>query len=202
MKETRGKILDVAEKLFAADGYSATPVRRIIEAAGVNISAVNYYFGDKESLFIEVLKRRFSEIEKDRFDRLQRHISGRAPENPTVEGIVRAFLEPLSGRLGDNTQPPKMLIRAFSEKQELKERLKKELFSDTRRVFGDAFQKALPHIPPLEVQWRFQFLISSMCGTLHTMDNVETFLGVPIDSEAMIDQLIWFVLNGIKTQES
>lgn len=54
-KETepaRARILQVAASLFADDGYKATSVRKICEAARVNVAMVNYYFHSKEELHL------------------------------------------------------------------------------------------------------------------------------------------------------
>ena len=54
-KETepaRARILQVAAGLFADDGYKATSVRKICEAARVNVAMVNYYFHSKEELHL------------------------------------------------------------------------------------------------------------------------------------------------------
>lgn len=40
----------VAARLFAAQGYDATPVRAIVEAAGVTKPTLYYHFGSKEGL--------------------------------------------------------------------------------------------------------------------------------------------------------
>ena len=53
------QILDTAEELFAEQGYSATPIRRIAESAGVNPALVHYYFGNKKTLLLEVMERSF-----------------------------------------------------------------------------------------------------------------------------------------------
>src|ERR1700733_4960820 len=55
--ETKEKVLAAAGPIFAAKGFKETTVREICQAAGVNIAAVNYYFGDKERLYIESIKR-------------------------------------------------------------------------------------------------------------------------------------------------
>src|SRR5438874_3260915 len=43
-------IAQVAARLFAAKGYDATPVREIVEAAGVTKPTLYYHFGSKEGL--------------------------------------------------------------------------------------------------------------------------------------------------------
>ena len=56
-QDLRTRILDEAEALFSTHGFSATPVRRIAEAAGVNPALVHYYFGNKKSLLMQVMQR-------------------------------------------------------------------------------------------------------------------------------------------------
>jgi AcrR family transcriptional regulator len=53
----RDRIIDAAGELFAERGFDATTVRDICQAAEANIAAVNYYFGDKQRLYIEAVVR-------------------------------------------------------------------------------------------------------------------------------------------------
>ena len=48
----RARILQAAVELFADDGYKLASVRRICEAAHVNVAMVNYYFHGKEELYL------------------------------------------------------------------------------------------------------------------------------------------------------
>lgn len=48
---TRARLLREALRLFAAQGFAKTSTRAIAQAAGVNISAISYYFGNKEGLY-------------------------------------------------------------------------------------------------------------------------------------------------------
>ncbi len=49
--EARQRLLYAALALFAAKGYAKTSTREIARAAGMNISAISYYFGDKAGLY-------------------------------------------------------------------------------------------------------------------------------------------------------
>ena len=55
--DTKQRILDAAEYLFAHDGYRGTSLRAITGKAKVNLAAVNYHFGSKGALLEEVIKR-------------------------------------------------------------------------------------------------------------------------------------------------
>ncbi len=54
---TRERLLETAGAVFAEKGYRAATVREICQRAQANLAAVNYYFGDKERLYIESIKR-------------------------------------------------------------------------------------------------------------------------------------------------
>jgi AcrR family transcriptional regulator len=49
--QARERLLYAALRRFAASGFERTSVRDIAQAAGANVSAVGYYFGDKEGLY-------------------------------------------------------------------------------------------------------------------------------------------------------
>ncbi|HEY4235348.1 MAG TPA: CerR family C-terminal domain-containing protein [Lacipirellulaceae bacterium] len=51
----RDRIIEAAGEIFAERGFEATTVRDICQAAAANIAAVNYYFGDKQRLFVETV---------------------------------------------------------------------------------------------------------------------------------------------------
>lgn len=49
--DARSRLVNAALRLFAEKGYEAASTREICEAAGVNISSIRYYFGDKAGLY-------------------------------------------------------------------------------------------------------------------------------------------------------
>lgn len=56
--DKRTSILNAAEKLFASQGYEGTSTRQIAMEAGANMSMINYYFGSKEGVFMEIMSNR------------------------------------------------------------------------------------------------------------------------------------------------
>lgn len=59
---TKGRLLDAARDEFADKGLSGARVNTIAAEAGVNKQLLYYYFGDKDGLYSEVLKRSHAEI--------------------------------------------------------------------------------------------------------------------------------------------
>lgn len=54
-EDTRRRILETALHVFATEGYEGASTRRLAEQAGVNLPAIQYYFGSKEGLFRAVI---------------------------------------------------------------------------------------------------------------------------------------------------
>lgn len=69
-QDKRDDILDVAEHLFASQGFEAVSIREISKAAEINIAMVSYYFGSKEKLYEEVINRKliFSDMLRKEID--------------------------------------------------------------------------------------------------------------------------------------
>lgn len=68
--ETRERILDTAERLFADRGIDAISVREITDASGTNNAAVHYHFGSKHDLVAAILARRADQISRRRDEML------------------------------------------------------------------------------------------------------------------------------------
>src|SRR5271166_161612 len=54
--DPRQRLLEAAGQEFAEKGFKAATVKAITDHAGANIAAVNYYFRDKEGLYVEAVK--------------------------------------------------------------------------------------------------------------------------------------------------
>jgi AcrR family transcriptional regulator len=62
LPESRTAILDAAEQLIASKGFTATTIKRIADAAGVNTALLYYYFGDKEGVYRAVVERLLDQL--------------------------------------------------------------------------------------------------------------------------------------------
>ncbi|HEY6339983.1 MAG TPA: TetR family transcriptional regulator, partial [Bryobacteraceae bacterium] len=82
-QDTKTRILDVAERLFGANGFDSTSLRDITAEAQVNLAAVNYHFQSKDSLIDAVIARRIEPVNRKRMEMLDK-----AGQNPTLEQIL------------------------------------------------------------------------------------------------------------------
>ncbi|WP_338695521.1 TetR/AcrR family transcriptional regulator [Streptomyces sp. Q6] len=60
--ERRRQLLATAAEVFAAQGYSATTVRRIADAAGMLAGSLYYHFDSKDSIVEEILRGFLDEL--------------------------------------------------------------------------------------------------------------------------------------------
>src|SRR5258708_24349804 len=86
--DTKQRILDSAERLFAEYGFAGVSFRAIIGDAKVNLAAIHYHYRSKEALFDAVILRRLEPINRERLALLD------AYEQPTLEQVLEAFLAP------------------------------------------------------------------------------------------------------------
>jgi len=82
----REQLIAHGTRIFATKGYAAATTREICDAAGVNVAAIHYYFGDKEGLYRAALLQPIREM-TDAFGRF---------DDPQLdfEAALRMFLAP------------------------------------------------------------------------------------------------------------
>ena len=93
--ETRHALLHAAGAVFAEHGYRDATVREICERAGANGAAVNYHFGDKEKLYVEVLRHAMAE------GHARHPFEGGLDPGAPASDRLRAFVRNFLGRILD-----------------------------------------------------------------------------------------------------
>lgn len=89
--ETRARIMDAAEQVFAAHGFDGASLRDIASEAGVQVALVNHHGGTKEELFWRVVARRAEELSTARLEAL----AARKARGPlTVNALLECFFGP------------------------------------------------------------------------------------------------------------
>ena len=167
---TRQKILDAAEKLFARHGFESTSLRSIIASAGVNLAAIHYHFRSKEGLVRAVIERRFAPVNDERLRLLAEYENRTNGRGPLVEEILEAFLAPLL-RVGllDSGEGRLLMQLGGRLLQPSDGMLEKAAGSEFERVavrFLAALDKALPVLAKQEIAWRMNFTIGAAARAL------------------------------------
>ncbi len=193
---TREKIMDAAEDLFIEKGYSATSLRAIATAAGVNLAATNYHFGSKFGLLTAVFHRRIKPIDDERLAALDRLEDEEA--DPTVRQIMTAFLSPILRADNDPVlldKLPRLAGRIMGEPETLTKPLLEGEFTEVAGRYQAALARALPQLALADLRWRFHFMIGGMIQLMR----LPTPLGQPPSDDSLrqgMHALIDFAVAG------
>jgi TetR/AcrR family transcriptional regulator, regulator of cefoperazone and chloramphenicol sensitivity len=103
-EESRRRILESALKLFSEQGFERTTVRQISKAASVNISAISYYFGDKNGLYIALYKELMCKSQESLYSFQREDLSLQQALNQ----LFMSYVEPLK-----QGETMRMYIRLF-----------------------------------------------------------------------------------------
>ena len=90
--DKKASILEAAEKLFAELGYEATSTRNIAKEAGANMAMINYYFGSKEGVFMEIMSKRIADFNAQLTSINQDKLSGMEKLVKVIEGYASRIL--------------------------------------------------------------------------------------------------------------
>jgi AcrR family transcriptional regulator len=191
--DTRERILDAAERLFMAHGYDGTSMRQITGEAGVNLAAVNYHFGSKESLIQEVFRRRLDWLNEERMrvlDRLEAEAGGQ-PVKPSL--IVDAFFGTLLRMAEDEARGGmtflRLLGRTLTEPSEFIRAFLAHEYKVVMDRFKEALFRALPEVPKAEIVWRFHFMLGATSYAIAGTDALRLVTDWQIEEEDSVDRL-------------
>lgn len=206
-EETRTLILDTAEGMFATHGYSGVTMRALTAAAGVNLAAVNYHFGSKDALLLEVFRRGGLSINRERARLLRAAEARSAPEPAPVREILRALFEPpLRATLTEQRKTGgRSIYMQFVARAVLDgpPEMRALIEQDVRHLerFVDALSRALPHLAREDLLWRFHFAMGALHALYHDLRRLEALSGGACDLtdvEAIIGRVVDFAATGLE----
>ncbi len=202
-RSVQDRLLDAAEELFCEHGFEGTSVRDIATAAGCNIASINYYFGGKDKLYVEVWRRHLLSMRDARLagiDNVMSQSNGKPRLEDLLGSYANTFIEPLvdesKGRrfiklmareMVDSHLPPNMFLE--------------EMIIPVMIVM----QRALMRICPGLTESKAQLAILSIVGQLmHTVGAKTMFeqtdnLELPkFDLTEAVNHIVKFSAAGIR----
>lgn len=196
-EETRQRILDVAQELFARHGYNGVSLREITRRAKVNIASVHYHLGSKEHLLLEVLRRGAAPLVEKRD-----HALRSLPKPYQLEDIIRAFVGPVFGEpSAKQILFGELRARLVFENNKLVDRMLSELFDESTRHFVEAISECLPKLPRKDLFFRMHYLLGVMAYTMSGSKRAKALSAGsydPTESHEALDQLVAFVVAGFR----
>ncbi|NOY12298.1 MAG: TetR/AcrR family transcriptional regulator [Deltaproteobacteria bacterium] len=204
--DTKSRIMDAAEQLFARDGFHTTSLRGLTELANVNLAAVNYHFGSKEGLLQAVISRRLLPLNELRRQKLKTVLNQAATVGspPPAADLLRAFIEPtLDFR---NSAPGAkdfiaLIGRSLSEPDETVRNYFIQQILPVFKLLFDSLQKALPDLPADILMARLQFTMGAMGHTMCSSARPKQLIPgfpAPLSDTGLVADLIRFVSAGLE----
>lgn len=197
--DTKQRILDAAEHLFARNGYHATSLRGITTTADANLAAVNYHFGSKEALLEAVIVRRLDPLNEVRRGQLEALLQKAelAGELPSCREVLRAFVEPTLRlrQQGSEAEDFIALIgRTLAEPRGIAMSIfLRHMQPLLQRIF-QALALSLPALTEQDLFWRMHFTMGCLS---HIMRCHERYSMVPdnVNIDLPVDELIEHFLD-------
>ena len=185
-------------------GFEGTSMRTLTAKASVNLAAVNYHFGSKDSLIEAVFRRRLDPMNAARIAELDRLEAAPAPA-PSSEAIIRAFLRASLAMVEDakcgGRNFIRLLGRAYTEPSKPIRALIGQLYAPAMARYKSAFERALPELPKDELIWRMHFMFGTLAYTLAATDTVQLIAGCKpedrYDAALLEDRLTAFLNAGL-----
>ncbi len=200
--DTREKILDAAERLFAAHGFAGTSLRAVTKEAEVNLAAVHYHFGTKEDLLRAVLSRIVVPINRERLEMLAQVEAAAGNDPPSLERVLEAFIAPdlrLIRDLGERgVIITRFLGRSYTEPAEMVQALIREQYEELGQRFMEVAARALPEVPQEELYWRFKLVVGVLTYILADTDRTGGYAEDVSDVDGTVRRLVAFLAPGLR----
>ena len=147
-KQVQDRLLDAAERLFCEKGFEGASIRDITSEAKCNVAAVNYHFGGKENLYVEMFRRHVNKLLCTQIENVHKVMN---TDRPTIEQLIRALvtsgLRSLTIRNGERPLLM-MMVREILNPHLKKAVVIDELIGKFLRVLSDAIVKLCPGLKP------------------------------------------------------
>lgn len=199
--DTKTKILDVAEFLFAEHGLEGVSIRDITNKAKVNLAAIGYHFGSKQDLIAAVFERRIVPVNEARLKALALVEKAAGKKAPNVEDILEAFIRPALECCQKKAQGgsfSKLFGRCLSEPSPEIEAMLKKQFEPLSERMDRALMKALPNLSRTEIFWRMKFTFGALHHWLLTKEKFVPHWVEDSDMEEQVQTLISYAAAGFR----
>ncbi|MFP4445071.1 MAG: CerR family C-terminal domain-containing protein [Desulfosudaceae bacterium] len=159
---TRERILDQAERLFAVKGFETVTIREITGAARSNLAAVNYYFGSKQQLYLTVFRERWLRRSRRVNEYFLRQLTDKSRPgiSEVVEALARVFLE---GPLDDEERRchAQLMQQELASPGPALAMVLEEVIQPYQRQLADLIR---PHLPPGTDEERLRLCLLGILG--------------------------------------
>jgi AcrR family transcriptional regulator len=202
-RSVQDRLIEAAEELFCRRGFNETSVRDIAALAGCNVASVNYYFGGKDNLYLEIWHRRLAFMRQTRLASIEKVMS--ASGQPQLEDLLRSYATSFIEPLIDGSSPCRfinLMTREMIDPHLPRDLYLTEMVSPVLNALSDALLKICPWLDRSKIS----MIVFSIVGQLlmHTVCVKEMFEGSnhpdlsKIDVDSIVNHVVEFSASGIR----
>ena len=205
--DTKNRILNAAERLFAQQGFVQTSMREITSSADVNLAAINYHFGSKNNLIQSVFQRYFDRLMPRLETDLRQVHDAQELETKQVLAACIAPLQSLESIRPQGTAVFLLLLgRGYNESQGHLRKFIQAEYGNTLKLLMACVHKSVPWLSAETLFWRLHFALGSavfsMAAQSALSEIVEADFHHPTSTTDMLHTLLPFVAQGLSAQET
>ncbi len=202
---TKEKILDVAEGLFAENGFNDTSLRTITGKANVNLASVNYHFGDKKTLVRAVIDRYLEALMPNIESSLMELNARQHYSMQEVFEALRLPLKALNDVRPNGTILFMLLIgRSYTDLQGHLRWFIGTRYQNVFTLFVSSIKKANPELTEELLFWRLHFTLGACIFTMASSQALtelaESRFKQKVLVKWVIDSLIVFLSSGMSAK--
>ena len=202
--DTRNKILDSAEQLFAEHGFHGTSVREITKLSGVQVSLSYYHFESKVAILEAVVDRRADQHIEDHRRLLRNNLAANQGRPLPIKQLIGVFVRPALERLVGGDAGWKRYVQLLSHLAFESARSEHASvffkYDEVIIEFIDEFKRSIPNADPKDLHWVFYFLQSALTHALlepQIVDRQSDHLCDSSNIEELILQMQTFFGSGL-----
>ncbi len=204
--DTKNRLLDAAEGLFAESGFDGASARDITKLADCNVASINYYFTSKENLYTEVCRRRLNALRDIRIDSINKIMAAGAAKitlEDLLRGFSHAFLAPLmedpKGRAFLKLMTREMLYPHMPAGM-----CAEEMIMPVFTLLLESVVKICPGLTKEQAMWSIYSLIAQLIHTIHMQTIMgDCMKGMPVfDVSKAVEHIVSFTAAGVRSLEN
>jgi len=202
MPTPKQRIMTAAAQVFGRKGFNAATVREICQAARVNLAALNYYFGDKQTLYRIVV----TDLLEQAIQRFPADMGMNGETDPVnrLKLFIRAMLHRLlaPGGISGYQSQSRLLARELADPSPVLDSLVQDFIRPQAAILGRIIEELISGAASREQIMRSAFSIMGQCFYYGYAWPIATRI-IPMDLadpgtlEALADHIADFSIHGL-----
>lgn len=209
---TRTRIKSAALELFANLGLDGVTVRALTERANANMASINYHFGSKDKLTIEIFRevaRKSAHLRNAMLDDLEIKCL-REGRCLMVREIIETFVSPYldSGDQRSGVLLAQLIMKHRAAPNEWTKAVVRDELDDMALRYMELLRDAVPHLSHAAVHWRYHLMVGGLVMALGDKTSTNRIRGLSGEAISAWDvistrkEVVDFLVAGFGAQRS